>query len=472
MVDVQLNENLKTIEQGAFRECAFKSITIPDSVTTIEGFAFGECSNLSAFYGKGATADNRALILNNEIVAFAFNGGPTDYAIPEGVTTIASHLFYGYSRLESIYIPNSVTFIGDFAFNMCFGLKTITIPDSVDTLGQDILFNCRLSTVYFKSKTPPKTVKGKFYSSWGLFSGDISQYTIYVPAESVEAYKIAEGWSKYADIIVAEGGTSGEINENYKIYYTSTDGSVVTPNRTDVFGVNIVSNTYENGQGVIIFGGELKKVDSQAFSGRSNLKSIKLPNSVTMIGQFAFAYSRSLEEVDMGVGVQTIGKQAFDACALRTVTIPDSVTSIARDAFLACYNLSAFYGKAASDDHCCLILNDVLCSFVSAGVSEYVIPDGVKTIAESAFNDRPQLRKITIPASVTRIEDSAFYRCYNLSEVHCKAATPPSLTGTLHFEANASGRKIYVPAASVDVYKVTNYWSNYADSIVADGVEN
>ncbi len=260
-----------------------------------------------------------------------------------------------------------------------------------------------------------------------------------------------------------------EVPDTHKIIYTSSNGNIVTPYKTDVFGVNIVSNTYENGQGVIVFDGELKKVDSQAFSGRSNLKSIKLPDSVTAIGQFVFAYSYSLEEVDMGVGVQTIGKQAFDACALRTVTIPDSVTSIARDAFLACYNLSAFYGKAASDDHCCLILNDVLCSFVSAGVSEYVIPDGVKTIAESAFNDRPQLRKITIPASVTRIEDSAFYRCYNLSEVHCKAATPPSLTGTLHFEENASGRKIYVPAASVDAYKTATYWSEYADAIVAEG---
>ena len=115
-----------------------------------------------------------------------------------------------------------------------------------------------------------------------------------------------------------------------------------------------------------------------------------------------------------------------------------------------------------------MILNDVLCSFVSAGVSEYIIPDGVKTIAESAFNDRPQLRKITIPASVTRIEDSAFYRCYNLSEVHCKAATPPSLTGTLHFEENASGRKIYVPTASLDAYKSAKNWSTYADAIVAE----
>ena len=446
LVDVQLNENLKTIEQGAFRECAFKSITIPDSVTTIEGFAFGECSNLSAFYGKGATADNRALILNNEIVAFAFNGGPTDYAIPEGVTTIASHLFYGYSRLESIYIPNSVTFIGDLAFEGCFGLKTITIPDSVDTLGQDILFNCRLSTVYFKSKTPPKTVKGKFYSSWGLFSGDISQYTIYVPAESVEAYKIAEGWSKYADIIVAEGGTSGEINENYKIYYTSTDGSVVTPNRTDAFGVNIVSNTYENGQGVITFDAAVTAIGGFAFASCDKLASVTIPQNVTQLGRAAF----------------------FRCVNLVSIAIPESVTEVDIAPFYCCSNLAEIDGKFASADKRCLIVNGVLKSFAPAGVTDYIIPCGVTEIGMEAFYSCSNLISVTIPDSVTSIESSAFSYCSSLTSVYCKPTIPPTLGGSSIFDHNATDRKIYVPAASLDAYKSAKNWSTYADAIVAE----
>ena len=47
-----------------------------------------------------------------------------------------------------------------------------------------------------------------------------------------------------------------EIDTTYAIYYTSTDGKVVTPHKSDMFGANIVSNTYENGKGIIVFDGQ------------------------------------------------------------------------------------------------------------------------------------------------------------------------------------------------------------------------
>jgi hypothetical protein len=72
---------------------------------------------------------------------------------------------------------------------------------------------------------------------------------------------------------------------------------------------------------------------------------------------------------------------------------------------------------------------------------------------------------VNIPNSVTEIEDFAFESCNRLTSVYCEATTPPSL-GESVFEENASGRLIYVPTESVDAYKSTTYWSEYADYII------
>ena len=73
-----------------------------------------------------------------------------------------------------------------------------------------------------------------------------------------------------------------------EIWYTSTDGEIVEPKNTEGFGANIVSNTYENGKGVIKFDGEVTSVGYEAFMDCDNLKSINLPESITSIIAWAF----------------------------------------------------------------------------------------------------------------------------------------------------------------------------------------
>ena len=175
------------------------------------------------------------------------------------------------------------------------------------------------------------------------------------------------------------------------IYYTSTDGNVVTPYATDVFGANIVSNTYSDGKGVITFDGD----------------------------------------------VTSIGDRAFRDCdSLTSVIIPDSVTTIGRSAFYNCNSLTSV-----------------------------TIPNGVTNIGYGAFSST-RLTSITIPYSVTGIEGFAFGDCTSLTSVYCKATTPPTLGNNNVFDSNASGRKIYAPYQSLDVYKTATNWSEYADDIV------
>ena len=233
---------------------------------------------------------------------------------------------------------------------------------------------------------------------------------------------------------------------NRVIFYTSTDGNVVTPYKTDAFGANIVSNTYENGQGVITFDGEVTTIGANAFWTRVTLASITLPQSVNSIGYYAFQGCNSL----------------------RSITIPDSVTNIDTNPFLDCKALEEFNGKFASEDKRSLVVGGSLVSFaIGSGVTEYNIPSDVNIVSSSSFAGCTTLTAVTIPSSTTVIRAAAFSNCSNLASVYCQPITPPT-GGSNMFNNNAANRKIYVPAASVDAYKSAQHWSDYADAIVAE----
>ena len=120
----------------------------------------------------------------------------------------------------------------------------------------------------------------------------------------------------------------------YAIYYTSTDGNIVKPySRASWGGAKIMSNTYENGEGKIVFD---KKVTSlyNSFRSCNTLKTIIIPNSVTSIGSYAFRDCSSLTSVTIPDSVTSIGDSAFRDCtSLTSVTIGNGVTSIEDLAF-------------------------------------------------------------------------------------------------------------------------------------------
>ena len=116
--------------------------------------------------------------------------------IPDGITTIGVWAFDGCRSLTSVTIPDSVTTIGGRAFYGCVSLTSVTIPDSVTSIEYWAFYCCNsLTSVYCRPTTPPT---GADF----MFKTNASNRKIYVPMESVNAYKKAEYWSDYADAIV------------------------------------------------------------------------------------------------------------------------------------------------------------------------------------------------------------------------------------------------------------------------------
>jgi hypothetical protein len=176
---------------------------------------------------------------------------------------------------------------------------------------------------------------------------------------------------------------------------------------------------FNNNLSSVTLGSGLIEIGYSAFRDLPNLKSITIPNSVEIIGRYAFQGS-GLETVTFGTSLKTIDFGAFNNCKeLEEVIIPDSVTSIDNFAFAGCENLrTVVIGNGVTT-----IGDEAFASMISS-LRNLTIGNSVESIGRHAFAHNNRLTSVTLPASLRSVGTGVFQLCQALTSVNI----PPGLT--------------------------------------------
>ena len=187
LISVTIGNSVTRIGESAFYNCTgLTSITIPNSVTSIGTNAFSGCTNLTSI-----TIPNSV----TSIEPYAFYGctGLTSITISNSITSIESGILMYCTGLTSVTIGNSVTSIGEGAFFGCKGLTSITIPDSVMHIGYNAFSDCTGLTSITSLVTTPPTINTDAFSD---VSVDIP---VHIPCGTKEVYSTAKGWNLFTN---------------------------------------------------------------------------------------------------------------------------------------------------------------------------------------------------------------------------------------------------------------------------------
>ncbi|MBE5737547.1 MAG: leucine-rich repeat domain-containing protein [Clostridiales bacterium] len=235
VTSITLPNSIKTINDGAFANChSLKNVLIPDGVTSIGNGAFYYCSSLEEI-----TLPNNVITLGNG--AFYYCSMLESIVIPTSVQSIGSHAFYSCYLLANVELPDTLTTIGSSTFSYCISLKDIKLPDSLNAIANTMFYGCDTLETVTLGNNVASIGAGAFYCCESLKAIDI-------PASVTSIEESAFAWC-----------------------------SSIT--------------TIEIPVGVLSIG-------DSAFDSCGALETVLIPNTVTTIGEYAFYGCSSLQTIN------------------------------------------------------------------------------------------------------------------------------------------------------------------------------
>lgn len=395
-----------------------------------------------------------------ETAEVTFKGSEADYdnrykgsvTIPEKVkyngkeytvTSIGEEAFFGCEKVTAVTLPNTITSIGELGFYDCLALSKIVIPASVTNIDKKAFWLC-LNLLNVELPTTVETIGENAFR--------------FVP--------------------------------NLKYTGTNTDAP---------WGARALNGVVV---GKLVYK-DASKTELLACAASAQGK-LNIPSTVTTIADYAFLYCAGLDSLRLPNSVTTIQELAFYECSgMVSLIVPETVTSIGDNTFYRVPNV-IYEGSTTGSPWGAKSINGFVegtsvykdetkteLLAVSSSRSQYKLLNSVKTIAANAFaSSLSQLTSVTLgqvetigdeafagchvtsfilPATVEKIGTYAF-RCRDLVKSFvCEATTPP-ICGFSPFQlysASKTTHRIYVPAQSLDYYKVATVWKDYKDSIFA-----
>lgn len=351
--EIQLSStsNLNSIGRSAFSSSGLRNIKIPASVTSIGKSAFASCDKLSTIIVEEGneyydSRENCNAIIQKSTKTLIVGCAGTNQRLPDGITAISDNAFYG-SKLQSIILPSSVTSIGEWAFYNCGELNNVTMSNSITTIGEYAFGLCS-KLLGLSLPEGLLTIGRSAFSSSGLKS-------ISIPASvMLIGDRAFAGCDKLTTMQVLDGN---------KFYESPNGCNAIIQGKTLIAGCS--------GTNIIP---EVTTIGENAFYG-SGITNVNLPSTVTNIEEWAFYNCGELKAIDLS-NVVYIDEYAFGLCSeLSTITLPSTVKNIGKRAFSSCDKLLTIKSKIQTPF---AITEDVFADETYSGLLE--VPLGTKEL--------------------------------------------------------------------------------------------
>jgi uncharacterized repeat protein (TIGR02543 family) len=556
--ELTLPAGLTSIGYSAFSNCSgLKELTLPAGLTSINDNAFSNCSGLKELtLPAGLTSIGSS--------AFQSCSGLSSLTFPAGLTSIGSYAFSNCSNLGSVtnlsLTPQSIS--SYVFYNVSIAAITLTVPTSAVALYEsaevwkDFNGNNITGGGALLSAKPNNGALGSVSGTLsGLHPVGATVTLIAVPA------------SGYSLLSWTSGGAT--LGTGATLTFTLTQDTAITANFSkqgrydliagtlrDVSGIETVThltltgtiNARDvklmrdnmpflteldlSGATVVAYSGEggtspysssypanempqYSFYNNQGGGAKTSLTSVKLPASLTSIGNYAFYNCSGLSgsltlpagltsigsdafancsglsgSLTLPAGLTTIGSFAFSGCSgLKELTLPAGLTSISDNAFSNCSGLSgsltlpagltsisdyAFYNCSGLSGS--LTLPTGLTSIGSQAFSncsglsgKLTFPAGLTTINSQAFYNCSGLSNLTLPTGLTTIGSYAFENCSGLTSVINLRLTPQSVSSNVFYGVAIENVALTVPGSSVSLYESANVWRDFSP-ITGNGV--